>query len=1691
MQVPTSFQAVIDNTGPAADTYNLTFPTVPAGFTVLNSDTSATIPAGATGILGIYLQPSGTLPLPGTAESFSVTATSATTSSITQTVTETFDMPPVYAVTVTDNPTSLNTTPGAPVQTTLTITNVGNETYDAAVSPTLPSGWTISGGNTPVSLAVGASTSETVTITPPANAPLNSLQNVTLAYGQGEAQNAVSVTAVTPNPSTVEAGTPVDVTAGILAGVTQAEQGTVSYSVTTSQGTINSTPVAISLPEVIGLSTIDLGNLNTANLSPGTYTINVTVNDAGGNVIATGQGEVFVDAPIAATQSLSTSTLAPTSGTVTNTLSIAAQAQLGQVATDSQAASVVTSGNYAYSIGTSDITIVNVSNPSSPTVVGTFGSGTLNSVSTNLGALAGNDLVVASSTASGTFNFLVYSLANPTSPTLLSNTAINYQIAEIPYSLFVQGTTAYVVTDGIDWSGAGPSTITDQNGDLLAIDFSTPASPSVVGSLISNATAPSGGTGNINGAAAVSSSLAYSVGSTSTGSATQAGSGQLQVVNIANPATLAVTDTLTIPNSVQAIAVAVQGNQALVVGTTGGWESPFENAPDNLTGNITLTLLNIANPADPVILTSTSVSGASVSSAGTVDIVALGGGQFAISDVLSNGAPVVLVVDGSHPASLGVTTFSGAGAVSGMAVSGGVLYASTAAGLSVYQAGSITNMPATVTVQVPTTTGVSIVANSFNVAPTQIATGATSETLTWNFSSPAAIPSGGITWQTSIANLQAGQALPVTLGTTVQYTALGAAGSENLPPLVVAGLPAVQTLTVPVEIAAPGVAALADAAAAANQVGNTNLANQFNDLSTALTGLVQTPTSTVYLSEAQAAITSIVSQLLNDPFLSPFAASLTAASAALGAATTASQINTALVNLGDALESLAQAISDEAAFGFTIRLADSAAEAESTGPSVFDIDMTNNGSQTATYNFSVSGLPANVTATFSQSSVTLAAGASISTTTPVTVSFSESGATLTAFSFTVTATAQEASEITQGTTGQVVLRPEVVLVGAVTPGPLFTNAGGQVNVSVKIESSLNESRQFAVSYSVPDGKGTTITSTPVTVTLGITSVLTTVNLGNLDTTPFANGTYAITVMVADQSSQPLPTATGQGSLVIGSPVTGSISTTPSSVPTGASTVTTTVQVNTQASYTAPLTLDGAVATPAPGTSVALYQSGGKTYAYESGTGGMDIINVTNPDNPQYLGTFGQDDVTNGQFGFNVIKVVNGELLVGTSNGNNGSVFNLLVYSLTSPTSPTLVSNTTINYRFLNDMLVNSTGTDVYVPTSGFEYYGDSIFQLFGDFVAIDLSNPTKPVLASSLYNNEGQPDGGDLSQFGGTLVNDSLAYLTGLTPGGSDVTNNTGNLTVVNVANPDAMSVVTSLTIPGTINLVNVAVDGNMALVVGTAGTASNVFDPSATGVANYLTLTVLNISNPDNPQIVSTLVTNEQYPVNEAGAKTDVVSLGNGDFAVSDNDTNGSPSLLVVEPQQPPEHRRGRHAGAFRGPRHHGLGHDAVRHDLERAVDLPDRAARQRPGGDHGRFARGDGREHRLRFVQLPADANQHLVQRRQPGLGSLVRLGQHRLHLLLAVAAERCPGRTDGPGDARRHRDLHRPGNARHAYVAGDLGHRHVDHQPHSDLGNRPTGRNRRLRRPTLQSDRQQRDVLPWPRQQRRDRKRDFQQL
>ena len=181
-QLPTAFRATIQNLGPAGDTYNLTFSNVPSGFSIVDSGTSVTVPAGATGILGIYLVPNTGQPIPppGTQLSFTVTATSTTDSSITQTQTETFTVPDIDAVTVSASPTAVSTIPGGPVTDTLTITNVGNvEEDNIALTDTLPSGLTLAGLAT-VSLAVGQSTTETITLTPDASTPLNSTLDATI-----------------------------------------------------------------------------------------------------------------------------------------------------------------------------------------------------------------------------------------------------------------------------------------------------------------------------------------------------------------------------------------------------------------------------------------------------------------------------------------------------------------------------------------------------------------------------------------------------------------------------------------------------------------------------------------------------------------------------------------------------------------------------------------------------------------------------------------------------------------------------------------------------------------------------------------------------------------------------------------------------------------------------------------------------------------------------------------------------------------------------------------------------------------------------------------------------------------------------------------------------------------------------------------------------------------------------------------------------------------------------------------------------------------------------------------------------------------------------------------------------------------------------------------------------------------------
>ena len=199
-QLPTAFRATIQNLGPAADTYNLTLSNLPSGFTLLDSGTSVTVPAGQTGFVGIYLEPTAGQPIPppGTQLSFTVTATSTTDSSITQTQTETFTVPAIDAVTLTNDSDRREHDPRrrrsatrsrSPTSATCPRQRHADRHLATGLAVTTPA---------PVSLAVGQSTTETITLTPDASTPLNSNLEATITATYGPSASPLTQTLPIP-----------------------------------------------------------------------------------------------------------------------------------------------------------------------------------------------------------------------------------------------------------------------------------------------------------------------------------------------------------------------------------------------------------------------------------------------------------------------------------------------------------------------------------------------------------------------------------------------------------------------------------------------------------------------------------------------------------------------------------------------------------------------------------------------------------------------------------------------------------------------------------------------------------------------------------------------------------------------------------------------------------------------------------------------------------------------------------------------------------------------------------------------------------------------------------------------------------------------------------------------------------------------------------------------------------------------------------------------------------------------------------------------------------------------------------------------------------------------------------------------------------------------------------------------------
>jgi uncharacterized membrane protein len=722
------------------------------------------------------------------------------------------------------SPNSAVAQPQTPVYYNVALRNTGTETttYDFSIfnqpaglkftfnqpSITLAPGQAINGGPDGVTLAV----------TETGNNLIAAGFNVNVvAEGTGDAISLsapgtvtlrpafVSVPEVDATPSFTEPGSPVDVSAKVLNAVNQQEQARASFTVADANGNVvfTSASMPLTLTVQTSLAAVDLGSFGTSGLTPGNYSICVSVTDGSGNPIpgAVGHGTVFVGSPVTASLSVSPTTSLPGSPTVTNTVQVTAQTPfptpltlLGQVQTTPSGTTIALDGNLAYVAGTNGIDVVDITDPTNPKVLNTFAGDLIVKDGLTVVRRVGNDLVVGSTveTHSGSsqfgFKLLVYSLGDPLHPTLISQTPIDYAFLG---DLLVNGTTVLVPTSGADYFAGF---LSFQFGSLLSLDLSDPAKPVLREALYNNRGAPFGGDTNQDGGTLVNDHIAYIASSTSTSSflSQPAAVGRVLVVDYSDPANLSVLGEVDIPGTVHALDVAVQGDRALVLGSTGDWKTSVDDITQaGLTGNLTLTVLDISDPLAPKVVGTTLVTDggfAPASAADKISVLPLGNGLFAVSEAEINGKSQVLLVDPNDPNNLVVTALATPAPVTEMAVSGGLLYMASSAGLGIYQINSVVGEPATVSVRVPNTTGVAIVPNSFNIPPTRIIHGTEYDTLVWDRTLAFGESQPTFTWQSKVNSLLPGESRDVTLGGTIDFVSQGTAGSIALPPTAVSGV---------------------------------------------------------------------------------------------------------------------------------------------------------------------------------------------------------------------------------------------------------------------------------------------------------------------------------------------------------------------------------------------------------------------------------------------------------------------------------------------------------------------------------------------------------------------------------------------------------------------------------------------------------------------------------------------------------------------------------------------------------------------------------------------------------------------------------------------------------------------------------------------------------------------------------------
>ncbi|WP_299948511.1 hypothetical protein [uncultured Microbulbifer sp.] len=347
---------------------------------------------------------------------------------------------------------------------------------------------------------------------------------------------------------------------------------------------------------------------------------------------------------------------------------------------------VVVSNNIAYVCGNNGISVVDISSPDSPVLINTVGfSATTCTIN--------NSLLAAVTSGSG-FPFRLYSLSpDPQTPILLGSTTIPYAFPGRP---LIINQHAYV-RQLLFCFFISNNDIFSQHGDLLSIAIGNIAAPAL-DTVLFNDNGPrgepgetpgcgeNGGNFNVFNIAQTDATTILLTSTTATGGDTQTGIGRIRVVDISNPSSLVVLNNneLQIPGTVQTVGLAVQGNQALVSASTGGWNdgSPITLG---LTGSIVLAVLDVSDADAPMLLASEILDRDSI---GVGNVVSLSNNRYVFPSFgFFNDPDLLYLVDASDPANLIIDQIEVPENITHLSVSDNLIYTASAAGLLIYQVG--------------------------------------------------------------------------------------------------------------------------------------------------------------------------------------------------------------------------------------------------------------------------------------------------------------------------------------------------------------------------------------------------------------------------------------------------------------------------------------------------------------------------------------------------------------------------------------------------------------------------------------------------------------------------------------------------------------------------------------------------------------------------------------------------------------------------------------------------------------------------------------------------------------------------------------------------------------------------------------------------------------------------------------------